>query len=236
MAPLLIKIADCLGQTSPGEFPIMLINPHPFDVDEIIELELQLPEPNFDKSKIRIPLVYNENGESIILQSGKPLCNIKEDHRKRIVFRAMIPAGAVNKYSCYLKDVPKEQLKKTFKQELIFSSEKSKIKIDQTTGIPAFWEFDGKQLLGNDPIRFAVIADNADPWRMGLKSFDGQAEYFSLMTNLQASEFAGLSGRDLPPVYISESGPVRTIVESLFVYNSSRLHLRYIIPSGRTGF
>jgi alpha-mannosidase len=102
--------------------------------------------------------------------------------------------------------------------------------------MPAFWEYDGKQLLGTDPIKFAVIADNADPWGMGLKSFDGQTGYFSLMTNSQASKFAGLSGRNLPPVYISENGPVRTIVESLFIYNSSRLHLRYIIPSGKPDF
>ena len=55
VASLFINIGNSLKPADPQEFPVMLINPHPFDIDEIVEMELQLPEPNSDKSKMRIP-------------------------------------------------------------------------------------------------------------------------------------------------------------------------------------
>ena len=130
-ASLFIEAANSLKPALPEEFPLMLINPHPFDVDEIIEMELQLPEPNFEKTKRRIPLVFNEKGESVPVQSEKPQCNIKDDHRKKIVFRAKIPAGKVRRYSCFLKDVPNEEIPKSIRNDMTFVSEKSKIIIEK---------------------------------------------------------------------------------------------------------
>ena len=101
---------------------------------------------------------------------------------------------------------------------------------------PVSWEYDDTHLLGKEPFRFAVINDSADPWGMGIKSYDGAAEYFELMTTQAASEFAGLPGIELNPVYISEDGLVRTIVESLFSYKNSRIHVRYFIPENKPGF
>jgi alpha-mannosidase len=235
-ASLFIKTANSLKSALPGEFPLMLLNPHPFDVDEIIEMELQLPEPNFEKTKRRIPLVFNEKRESVPIQTEKPQCNIKDDHRKKIVFRAIIPAGEVSRYSCFLKDVPKEEITKSVRNDLTFVSGKSKLEIDKSSGIPVSWEYNGKKLFGSEQMRFAVIEDNADPWGMGIKSFDGKNNFFELMTDFQASEFAGLSAKDNDPVYISEDGAIRTIVESLFTYNNSKIHLRYFIPADQPGF
>jgi alpha-mannosidase len=214
----------------------MLINLHPFDVDEIVEMELQLPEPNFKRFKKRIPLVYNEEGKLIPVQSEKPYCNIKDDHRKRIVFRAKIPAGEVRRYSCFLKDVPKDKHSKSIRKDLYFSSEQSKLIIDKSSGIPEVWEYEGKKLFSSEQMRFAVINDNADPWGMGIKSFDGETKFFKPMSVSQVSEFAGLTEKTLSPVYVSENDEVRTIVESLFLYNNSRIHLRYFIPVSQPGF
>lgn len=235
-ASLLIKAANAFEPAAPGEFPLMLINTHPFDVDEIIEMELQLPEPNFEKTKRRIPELFNEVGESIPVQSEKPQCNIKDDHRKKIVFRAKIPAGEVIRYSGFLKDKPKEEITKSIRDDLTFTSGASKLVFDKKSGFPVSWEYDDKQFLGNESFRFAFIKDNADPWGMGIKFFDGEEEQFKLMTVAQASEFAGLSGRELNPVYVSENGEIRTIVESLYTYNNSRIHLRYFIPADQPGF
>ena len=235
-ASLLIKIGNTLNPASPGEFPLMLINPHPFDVDEIIAMELQLSEPNFDRRKTRIPEVFNDKGESISVQSEKPQCNIKDDHRKKIVFRVKIPAGEVIRYSCFLRDLPKRENRRYNRKDLFFVSEKSKLVIDKSTGFPEIWEYNNKKLFGSEQMRFSVIEDNADPWGMGIKSFDGMHEFFTLMTVSQASDFAGLTGKEINPVYISEDGDIRTVVESLFTYNNSRIHLRYFLPAGKPGF
>jgi alpha-mannosidase len=235
-ASLFIIIGNSFKPAIREEFPLMLINPHPFDIDEIVEMELQLPEPNFDKSKMRIPQIFNEKDELLPVQTEKPQCNIKDDHRKKIVFRAKIPAGSVVRYSCFLKDVPKETHEKILRNEFIFNSEESRLVIDKLSGFPELWEYEGKDLLGSEQMRFAVINDNADPWGMGIKSFDGEADSFKLMTRTQASEFAGISGKKLNSVYISEDGEIRTIVESLFTYNNSRIHLKYFKPFYQPGF
>lgn len=235
-ASLLIKAGNSLKPAESGEFPIMLINPHSFDVDQIIETELQLTEPNLEKNKRRTPELTDEKGVTVPVQTEKPLCNIREDHRKKIVFRAKIPAGGMIRYSCYLKDISVKDVKEPDSEEMIFATDRSKLTIDKGTGFPVSWEYNGEQLLDNGNMRFVVIDDNADPWGMGLKSFDSKAEEFELMNGGQVSEFAGLKERDLPAVYFSERGPVRNVIESLFTYHNSRIHLRYIIPVGEPGF
>jgi len=235
-ASFYLRRANSLKPALPGESPIMLINPHPFDVNEIVELELQLPEPNPDKTKRRNPFLYNEEGETVPVQSEKPYCNIKDDHRKKIVFRANIPAGEMKRYSCFLKDISASEIVKTVKPDLTFISGNSRLVIDKPEGLPSSWDFDGNTLFGSDKMKFAVVEDNADPWGMGIKSFDGRTDFFKLMTVQEASEFAGLHDSGLYPVYISEDGPVRTIVESLFTYNNSRIHLRFFISPGNPGF
>ncbi|MBA4322073.1 MAG: alpha-mannosidase, partial [Odoribacter sp.] len=235
-ASLYIKTGNTLKPAAQGEFPLMLINPHPFDTNEIVEMELQLAEPNFEKTKRLIPLVFNENGEPISVQSEKTQCNIKNDHRKKIVFRAKIPAGEVRRYSCLLKDFPGKEFTIPVRKDLSFSTAGSKLVIDKKSGFPVSWEYEGNQLLGTGSFRFAVINDNADPWGMGMKFFDGAGEYFKQMTISEASAFAGLTGKKLDPVYISEDGEIRAIVESLFIYNNSTIHLKYLIPTGQSGF
>jgi alpha-mannosidase len=81
-----------------------------------------------------------------------------------------------------------------------------------------------------------LIDDNADPWGMGIKSFDGKADLFELMTSDQVSAFAGFQENKLEPVYISEDGEIRTIVESLYACHNTGIHLRYLIPANQPGF
>jgi alpha-mannosidase len=235
-ASFFIKTANSLKPASTGEIPLMVINPHPFDVNENVEIELQLSEPNFDNSSMRVPIIFDENGKSLNVQAEKPFCNIKDDHRKKIVFRAVIPAGGVRRYSCFLKDLPKETRIIPGREDLVFNTKDSKFAIEKSSGIPELWEYKGQKLFGQGLMKFAVVNDNADPWGMGIKSFGGDADFFKLMTVAQASEFAGLEGINLNPVYVSEDGLLRKIVESLFTYNNSTVHLKYLISAGEPGF
>lgn len=236
IAELLIKTANSLKTALPGEFPLMILNTHTFDTDEIVEMELQLPEPNFEKTKVRVPFVYDENGLQVEVQSEKTLCNIREDHRKRIAFRANVKAGSAARYSCYLKDLPSTVKHDGLQEEMTFTSDSSNLVFDKSMGFPVTWEYRGRKLFSDERMAFAVIDDTADPWGMGIKHFEGKTDFFEVMNSRQAAEFAGLKGDKLNPVYVSENGPVRTIVESLFIYNNSRIHLRYSVPKGKPGF
>lgn len=233
---LLMKTGNSLLPAQAGEFPLMLINPHPFDVDEIIETELQLPEPNLEKTLKRTPYIFNEEGESIPVQSEKPHCNIKEDHRKKVVFRAKIPAGKVRRFSCFLTDEPIVKQSKSIRNDLHFNSKRSELIIDKSAGFPVIWKYEDLSLFGPQKMSFILIDDNADPWGMGIKSFDGDVQPFELMSRSQASEFAGLPGEMLSSVYVSEDGEIRTVVESLFACNNSRIHIKYFVPVGYPGF
>jgi alpha-mannosidase len=51
------------------------------------------------------------------------------------------------------------------------------------------------------------------------------------MTPVEAAAFAGIDAAELAPVRVIEQGPVRTVIEALFVYGSSRICMRYRIPA-----
>jgi alpha-mannosidase len=77
---------------------------------------------------------------------------------------------------------------------------------------------------------FQALEDNEDPWAMTSRGFQGNAEEFKLMTPEEAGTFCGNTG-PLSPVHIIESGPVRTVVETLLKFNRSALIIRTGIPA-----
>ncbi len=229
-------MANLSGQpeTKEDEFPLLFFNPHPFDVDETVVVEFQAQEPNFDEEYLQVPEIMDPEGNLIPSQVEKESSNIVQDHRKRVVFNARLKASSMNRYSCFLKKIPRvSAVKGKVTDRFRFSLPNGQIEINPETGLIQSYEIDGKKILLPGSGRLLVIGDNADPWGMTVRSFREIKGEFQLLTPQSAASFAGVDATRLQPLRIIEEGPVRTMVEGLFGFAGSYAAIRYKIPQNR---
>jgi alpha-mannosidase len=214
-----------------GEFPIFVFNPHPFPVEETIVCEFQPLEPNEDKEKFWLPEIFDENRIPIPFQLEKESCNISVDQRKRVVFRATLKPGQMNRFPCFLKDVVPEQTSYgPVGREIEVKSKNTRLTIDAESGWVNSYRVSGIDYLRPGAFKALVVEDSPDPWGMLVNSFRKVVGSFALMTKKESARFAGLSLEELDPVRVIEDGPIRTTVEALFKYGRSSLCIRYKIP------
>ncbi len=226
-------MANLSGQpeTRKDEFPLLAFNPHPFDVDGTVVIEFQAQEPNLDEDYLQVPEVMDAEGNLIPSQVEKESSNIVQDHRKRVVFHALLKASSMNRFSCFLKKIPRSsEGKKKITDRFCFSLPNGQIEINPATGLIQRYEIDGKQILLPGSGRLLVIRDNADPWGMTVRSFRKIKGEFQLLSPTLAAAFAGVDANRLPPLRIIEEGPVRIVVEGLFGFGDSFAAVRYKIP------
>ncbi len=212
------------------EFPILVYNPEPYEIVEMLNVELQGPEPNFNSKVFWLPELFDESGNPVEYQLEKESANIANDHRKRLVFKANLKAFSMNRFSCFLREVDiLEKPLPAVQDELHFVNDTCEIRISPETGLIDQYKVHGTDYLKPDSAELLVMKDYADPWAMKVNSFRDLAGRFRLMSPGETAGFAGTQGA-VEPVRIIEQGPVRTVVEGLFRYNSSSAAVRYMIP------
>jgi alpha-mannosidase len=102
--------------------------------------------------------------------------------------------------------------------------------ISAATGLIEQGQIAGKDVFGAGAGRLLVIEDDADPWGMKVTAFRRTAGAFALADEALGTELSGVSAGTLPSVRIIEDGPVRSVVEAVFVYQRSSAVLRYFLP------
>jgi alpha-mannosidase len=216
-----------------GEFPICVYNPHPFHVHDIIVCEFEPPEPNPDRTSLLVPELRDCSGSIIPYQLEKESSNIANDHRKRISFAAELQPASMNRFSCMLHarssgtGIPTQSVRGT---PFITGSETCEVEINRETGLIDRYCVKGIELLEKGAFRPIVLQDDQDPWGMRVQRFGDVIGGFTLMSPGESARFSGLSVPSLTPVHVVEDGPVRTVVEVLMKYSSSRMCMRYMIP------
>ncbi len=229
-AKAFFKLISGQAPAQKDEFPIMVYNPEPYDIEETIEVELQAAEPNFNPDIFLLPELKDGNGNPVTYQLEKESANIANDHRKRIVFRANLKASSMNRFSCYLREVSIfDKPMNPVQEELHFINDCCEILISSDTGLIDQYKVNGVNFLKPDSAELLVMKDYADPWGMKVNSFRELAGRFRLMSPSETAGFAGTQGA-VQPVRIIENGPVRTVVEGLYRYNGSAAAIRYFIP------
>lgn len=224
------------GQSPAGkdEFPILVYNPEPYDIVEMLNVEFQGPEPNFNSNVFWLPELFDASGNPVEYQLEKESANIANDHRKRLVFKATLKASSMNRFSCFLREVDiLEKPLPAVQDELHFVNDTCEIRISPETGLIDQYKVHGADYLKPDSAELLVMKDYADPWGMKVNLFRDLAGRFRLMSPGETAGFAGTQGA-VEPVRIIEQGPVRTVVEGLFRYNSSAAAVRYMIPKEGT--
>ncbi|MGE5357478.1 MAG: glycoside hydrolase family 38 C-terminal domain-containing protein [Bacteroidales bacterium] len=217
-----------------GEFPVFVHNPHPFEVDETVVCELQPPEPNQDRTLFLMPELVDAHGRAVPLQLEKESCNIQADQRKRLVFRAHLPASQTARFACRIRAVPRPVgtgAAVPVSANLAITTPAYEATVNAATGLLDRYRVHGRDFLLPGACQALVVADSADPWGMKVRAFREVVGSFTLMTPRAAAQFAGVSACELAPVRVIESGPVRRVVEALFEHGRSTLCLRYCFPT-----
>lgn len=217
-----------------GEIPILVYNPHPFQVEGIIECEFEPSEPNFGKTYLN-PRVY-QKGAPIPSQAEKEQSNLNAEWRKKVVFEAVLKPSSMNRFDCRLEELPsKPRVKAPGKnaEGIEFRTGELEVRINGRTGLLDVYRANGADYLGRNAFQPLVMSDDADPWGMKVRRFRDVEGRFNPAC---PDESAGLSGQPAPlsPVRIIQDGDARTVVEAILVYRGSFAVLTYKLPKKGT--
>jgi len=109
------------------------------------------------------------------------------------------------------------------------------VSINTHTGLIDTLRIKGSPLCNQNAFCPVVRKDDADPWGSLVHAFGEELGRFRLMTSKEAASWSGtFSQPETKPVQIIEDGPVRTIIEALFVYHNSSIVQHYIISKQST--
>ncbi len=213
-----------------GEIPILVYNPHPYPVEDVLECELNLHDFNWEGTFGDIR-VYRE-GKEIPAQVEHEQSNLYVDWRKRVVFRAALAPYQMNRFDCrveFLPEKPAPVMEETDGQ-FLFESDELKVAINKGTGCIDVFESGGMDLIRSGALEPLVVSHNPDPWGMRYTEFRDMAGRFSLLSPQKSAEISGIQAGSLSPVRVIEDGEVRTVVEATFGYNDSYIVQRYYLP------
>lgn len=230
-----LKLTAGEEKANEGEIPIMVFNPHPFEVEEELEVQFLLQNQNWAEGEWTIATVYDDKGNIVASQHEKTASSLNLDWVKKVCFKAKLAPSSVNRFNCTLKIVKNSDLPSyQYSDDAItVKNEHMTATISRKTGLIENYEIDGKQRLINAG-KIEVYKDNEDPWGMTVNSFTDYLGEFTLMSDKAANEFAGYPEENYKSVRVVEDGDVRTTVEALFEYKRSVAVVRYTIPKKGT--
>ncbi|MBQ7039205.1 MAG: alpha-mannosidase [Clostridia bacterium] len=211
------------------KIPVFAYNPYPYPVKGDFSCEFmlwdQVWEDVFEK-----PVLFDEKGEKIAVQCEKEHSNLALQWRKRIVFNATLKPMALTRFECAFERIaekPKAEIKSD-NNYFYFESERLKVNINRKTGLVDLYS-DGKEnYVQENAFALEIFKDDADPWFMNGDGWKEKCGKFKLLSNEEATKLCCVK-EEIEAVRVIESGSVRTVVEALFGYNSSRAIVKYIM-------
>ncbi len=209
-----------------GEIPIIAYNPHPYPVEDDFECEFVLADQNRTGSFFH-PSVYCGDAE-IASQPEKEDSNIPIDWRKKVVFHAVLPPMQISRFDCRLTELSEKPRISIPHDEdyFYFDSGMMQAKINRKTGLIDSCVACGREFFKENAFSVDVYADDEDPWYMRRFGWDQRENSFHLLSQEEGTRFCALK-ESIPSVRLIEDGKVRTVMESLFGYSSSKAVVRY---------
>ena len=213
-----------------GEIPVLVYNPHPYPVDAVVECEFNLIDANWQEIFTNIKVFKGDEG--LPAQVEKEHANLNLDWRKRVVFRATLQPSQMNRFDCRTQVLPAKPAPELAAQDGVFhfTTRELDVIINAQTGLIDRCRIRGVDILKPQACQAVVIEDNEDPWGSMVHRFDQRAGVFSLLSPQESARFSGVRLPSLAPVRVIEDGAVRSVVEAVFGFETSRLCLRYKLP------
>lgn len=220
-------------KAQPGEYPILVYNPHPFTVRRVVECEFMLADQNWSQENYFDVIAY-VNGERIPCQIEKEESNLPLDWRKRVALTVEMQPFSMNRIGLFTQLKPIKQKKSgDIRSDFVFDNGHLRAVISSKTGLISSLLVDGKQYIENS-FSLKVIQNCCDPWGFFYDDYQTELGEFTLLNDTEAAEFAAVAQKELCPVRVVEDGEVRTVVEALFGYRTSRAAVRYTLPKNGT--
>lgn len=189
-----------------GEIPVLIYNPHPYEVEGDFEVEFQLAEQNHPSNGIFDVAVYDEKGEYIPSQLELADSAHGMDWRKKVVFRKKLKPMGITRLDCKLK-LDKNFVKiKDYEEDvegIILSNDFAEVRISKKSGWIERYKVNGADYINSFSIK--AYKDNADPWGMEVDEFSELMGEFILENNVR----------------VIENGDIRTKVQADFRFNNS---------------
>lgn len=225
-----LALANGQRKARGGEFPILVYNPHPYPVSMLVECELQPAWPHKTDGYL-MPHV-RRGARRLVVQAEKEHANINEDHRKRVVFPAVLAPSRMNRFDCRLVMRPRRPATRLKEHRGAFRLQTASIDvvINARTGLLDRYRVGGRDYLARGSFQPLVMADNADPWGMTVRRFRRVVGRFRRMSRTRGASFSATPDGLLPCVRVIEDGPVRSVVEALLEFGDSRICQRYKLP------
>jgi len=222
----------CAGQPKAknGEIPVMVFNPHPYEVEGVFEVEFVMQNQNWKTGECTVSAVFDAEGRQIPSQNEKSRCTFHLDWVKKVSFAAKLKPSGITRFDCRL-EVKQREIFKNYDQNrpIEVSNDQMTVRISRETGLIELYQVCGKTYIENSGV-IEVYQDNEDPWGMFVTGFTHKLQEFTLMTDEQANAFVGYPEEKLPNVRIVEDGDVRMKVQAFFTCDRSAAVVEYTIP------
>ncbi len=210
-------------QAAEGEYPILVFNSQPYDVEENIECEFILADQNWNDTIRAAIELLDEDGNAVPYQQIKEESNLNLDWRKRIIFKAKLKAMEMSRYSVYIHFEPAKA--KEITRAFAYDDGHKYVEVDPETGLLTHYRLDGVEYIGKG-FGLVMCDDNADPWAMGksqLEAVGTDPVPFALET-VPGGPFRGLRS-----IQVTDNGPIYLGIEAFFVSGNTRARIGYKI-------
>ena len=221
-----------------SDIPIIVLNPHPYEITDIFECEYMLADFNWDMNKFFSGTVY-KNGTALPSQIEKEDSNMNVDWRKRISFRGTLAPLSATRFDIKLELLEKKNdplLDLSVSPEYVFDNGSMKIAFNTTDGCVKSLIIGGKEYAGEGFGTLNVYADDEDAWHFASKTLTDKIGKFTLLNRKESAKYAGIETPELSPIQIIEDGTARTCIELLLGYENSRARIVYKLGKNDTHF
>ncbi len=225
------KLCEGQKKAKNGEIPILVFNPHPYEIEGEFAVGFMLEDQNWNEDEETLAAVCDQDGNVLPTQNEKPDCTFNLDWAKKVSFRGKLAPSSVTRFDCRLTTVKKDTLpRRRYDGDAIcVTNDRMKVCISKKTGLIDRYEVDGRVLITNSG-QIEVFKDDEDPWGMMVDSFKEYEGCFSLMEDAAANKFTGYPEEKTANVRVVEDGDVRIKVQAYFEYQRSVAVVEYTIP------
>lgn len=226
-ARAVLTLARNEAPADPGTTAIFVFNPHPYILETEVDCEFQLADQNWSEKIIDVDV--RQGSHRLPSQLAKEESNMPLDWRKRLIFRASLQPLALTRFDLKMEPIDATSCVKPHRlpQDWSFQTSHYNGRVD-AGGRLCFGDQSAAELCQS--LRLEVLDDAADSWASTDTRLGETIGEFTLLNPPEAAKFAGVRASELPPLQITEDGPVRTVVECLLGFERCRALVRYIIP------
>jgi alpha-mannosidase len=217
-----------------GLVAILVYNPHPHKIKNIVECEFNLPDVDYEGLFNNVKMF--RDGKEIPIQIEKESSNLETNWRKKAVFRCDLKPNQMNRFDCVVQKTtrkcPSPRIVKNGK--IIFNNSQMTVAINTKTGFVDQYKINGIDILGKSAFCPVVHDDNQDSWEMRKIRFGKAIGKFKLLNRIAGAKFNGIKDVSIESVRVIEDGDVRTVVEAVFGFEESFICQRYKLPKEGT--